>query len=401
MNECLWLLPVVAVGVWLFVRVQGERKGAHKSGSGIPPEYLKGLDFLIDRRHDKATEIFIELVEAESDTVETHVVLGNLFRQKGEIERAIRIHQNIARFPRPGRYYTARSLLELGRDYFSAGLLDRAEGFFKQALSVDIDSIKLETYPHLLSLYEIEKNWQQAIEVAEKLKKSGEDCQGRISHYYCELAEQALVRGEYEEAGKLLVQAGSADKTSLRVMMIWGDLDFERGRVASAERQYLKAFEAYPQYARLLLPKIRKTVGHLSASEFSDYLEKLRPKVSSATYLLDFCESLLDAGRINELEAFFSDLIEQRRIPLSVIRLYLERKIKSGVSDKRLIASIIESLHVNEHPGYAYRCTKCGFEAHRFYWYCPGCHSWNRAYPQDVFRQPERESEGGLGPVSS
>ena len=402
MSECPWLLlAAVAASVWLLVKALGGRGGMRELGSGIPPEYLKGLDFLIDRQHDKATEVFIKLIEAESDTVETHVVLGNLFRQRGEIEKAIRIHQNMNRFPGLGKYYVARSLLELGRDYFSAGLLDRAEEFFKQALSVNIDSIKWETYPHLLSLYEIEKNWWEAIKVAEELKKRGDDFHDRVAHYYCELAEQSLIRREYDEAWKLLAKAGSTGRMSLRVMVIRGDIDLERGRTASAERRYVKAFEAYPQYAKFLLPKIRKTVSHLDASEFSDYLGKLRPRVGSATYLLDFCKSLLDAGRVNELEAFFSDLVKRHCIPLPVIRLYLEHRTKSGVSDKRLITDIIKSLLVNEHPGYSYRCMKCGFEAHQFYWQCPGCHGWNRAYPQDVLGQPDHESADNLKLASS
>ncbi len=404
MSEWLWfLLPVAAASGWLAATAKGAGDKTVKTGRDIPPEYLRGLGFLIDQRHDKATDIFIKLFEVDSNTVETHLVLGNLFRQKGEVEKAIRIHQNIIARPRLSDYHRSQALLELGRDYFSAGLLDRAEKFFNHVLSMKVEQVRLEAYFHLVSIYEMEKSWEQAIESAEKLRRrSVSGYNHRVSHYYCELAEQAMQREDYAGARKLLAKAKSSAGASLRVAVLAGDLDLEYGEVAAAERHYVTAFEKHPEYAKFLLPKMRKALTRLGASEFPNYLKKIEPKVASTSYLMAYCEALIDAGRTREVDALFSELIAQRRVPLPVVRLYLEYQARTSVSDKTLITSVIQGLLANERTHHSYQCSNCGFEAHRLYWQCPSCRRWGTAQPRDVVgAAPDDEADGGAAQASA
>ncbi len=386
MSEWLWfLLPVAAASGWLAATAKDRKNKEVRTDLFVPPEYLQGLGFLLDQQHDKATEIFIKLFEVDPNTVETHLVLGNLFRQKGEVERAIRIHQNIIARPRLSDYHRAQSLLELGRDYFSAGLFDRAEKFFNHVLSMKVEQVRMEAHRYLVSLYEMEKSWEQAIEVSEKLRKRNVGgYSDRVSHYYCELADQALRRKDYTAARKTLSKAKSRASASIRAAVLTGDIDFESGDVAAAERQYVKAFAQHPEYAKLLLPKIRGALKHLNSSEFSDYLKNIKPKMVSTPYLIIYCQALLDAGRVAEVEKLFSELTEQCRIPLSIVRLYLEHKVADDVSDKALIGGVIRSLIVNERAGHSYQCSNCGFEAHQLYWQCPSCLHWGTAQPQDM-----------------
>ena len=389
MNEWLWLLlPVAAASGWLAASMKDREVKADRPGSNIPPEYLRGLGFLLAQQHDKATELFIDLFTVDSNTIETHLVLGNLFRQKGEVEKAIRIHQNIIARPQLSDYHQAQAMLELGRDYFSAGLLDRAEKFFNQVLSLKIKQIKPEAYSHLISIYEAEKSWEQAIESAERLRRSGADGgKDRISHYYCELAEQAIDRKNYAHAREMLSKA-KPDNTSaaLRVSALAGDINLKCDKVIEAEEHYFRAFEKYPEYAKFLLPKMRKALKHLSVSEFPDYLKRLNPKTVSASYLTAYCQALLDAGRADEAENLFFKLIEQHCIPLSLLRSYLEYKKKIGAADNALIAGVIQSLLANEHVKHSYQCSNCGFKAHHLYWQCPSCHRWGEAQPRDIVK---------------
>ncbi len=400
MNEWLWLLlPVAAASGWLAATAKNKREQAAGPKREIPPEYLMGLGFLLDQQPDKATEIFIKLFEVDSDTVETHLVLGNLFRQKGEVERAIRIHQNVIERPRLSDYHRSQAMLELGRDYFSAGLLDRAENFFNHIISTKMDQAKLEAYSYLVSLYEIEKSWEQAIEYAEKLKKCGVDgYSDRVSHYYCELAGRALQQKNYAAAERLLLKSklDAGALASLRAAALKGDIDLERGEAEAAEKQYVKAFRKYPEYAKFLLPKIGEAFKRLSVSGFSDYLRAIKPRVVSTSYLLAVFQALIEAGRVGEAEKLFSELIEQRRVPLPVLRFYLEHKESSGVADKALFTGVIRSLAANEEDVHSYQCASCGFEAHQLHWQCPSCHRWGTAQPQDALVPPLRD-EGARG----
>ena len=397
MNEWLWLLlPVAAASGWLAATAKIKKERSAGPKREIPPEYLMGLGFLLDQQPDKATEIFIKLFEVDSDTVETHLVLGNLFRQKGEVERAIRIHQNVIERPRLSDYHRSQAMLELGRDYFSAGLLDRAENFFNCIVSMNMDQARLEAYSYLVSLYEIEKSWEQAIEYAEKLKKRGVDgYSDRVSHYYCELAEQALQQKDYAAAEDLLLKPkpGTGALASLRAAVLKGDIDIERGETKAAEKQYLKAFTKYPEYAKFLLPKISKAFKRLHVSGFSDYLRELKPRVVTTSYLLALFRALVETGRVNEAERLFSKLTERRRVPLPVLRLYLEHKERSGVADKALFTGVIRSLAANEENIHSYQCAGCGFEAHQLHWQCPSCHRWGTAQPRDVPVVPLQDEE--------
>ena len=386
MSEWLWLLlPIAATSGWLAASTRYGKDRSDKPDIDIPPEYLRGVGFLLDQQHDKATEIFIKLFEADPNTVETHLVLGNLFRQKGEVEKAIRIHQNIIARPRLSNYHRTTALLELGRDYFSAGLLDRAEKFFNHVLSMKVEQVKVEAYSYLVSLYETEKSWERAIDAAGKLRKRNiGGYSDRISHYYCELAEQAIRQRNYAHARKLLSKVKARSNAAMRAGVLSGDIDLACGQTTAAEQHYTEAFRERPEYARFLLPKINKTMLRLSAPELADYLKDLKPEIISISYLLAYCQSLLDAGRIDEVRQLFSELAEKDRVPLSVVRLYLEYKAQDSVADKRLISDIIQLLAANEYADQLYQCSNCGFEMHQLYWQCPSCHRWGTAQSQDV-----------------
>ena len=162
-----------------------------KDSSAIPVEYLQSMNYLLSEQHDKALDTFMSMVSINQDTAETHIILGNLFRNRGEVDRAIRIHQNL--IARPGLEVKIRQecSLELAKDYLKSGFLDRAELILIR-LSIEVER-PYEILLHLKDIYEQEKEWQKAIDISTKIQSlNKEDLSDIISHYYCELAENEI-----------------------------------------------------------------------------------------------------------------------------------------------------------------------------------------------------------------
>jgi lipopolysaccharide biosynthesis regulator YciM len=197
-TDLLWLLlPLAAASGWLAARFEQKRHA--RQSFDLPSAYFKGLNFLLNEQPDKAIEVFMRVLEVNSDTVETHLALGNLFRRRGEVERAIRIHQNLIARPTLDKEQRSHALLELGQDYLKAGLFDRAENLFLELAEIRAHSeqaLKL-----LLHIYQQEKEWEKAISITRKLARvSGKNLDEMIAHFYCELADHDYARKNYSAA---------------------------------------------------------------------------------------------------------------------------------------------------------------------------------------------------------
>ncbi len=394
--EWLWfLLPVAAFSGWYIGSRQAAAKPRHHA---VAPEYIKGLNYILEQQTGKAIEIFIRFFEVNPTTVDTHIILGNLFRQKGEIEKAIRIHHNVASRSRIGDEHKTAALLELGRDYFNAGLLDSAEKIFKELVSVETRAAAVEGYRRLLTLYEVEKSWDDAIHCAQWLERTGtDDCGLRIAHYHCELAEKAMDQRDYKRASHHLGRAEKHDKSLIRVPMARGDLEAARGNRRGALRHYSNVFAARSEYAGALLPKIRECFVPYEPGEFADYIRSLNLRVMTVSYIVAYMHALLQARRTGEAEHFLLELIGAERAPVSALKIFLEDKIKhTGLAEDELVQQVISGLSHGEETGYFYQCSGCGFETYHVYWHCPSCHAWGTAKPLDVIESlaPAKATSG-------
>ena len=379
-----FLLPVAAASGWFVAYSKYQRRNTK---SNIPLGYIRGLNFLIDQKHDKAVDAFLDLFRINSDTFEVHIILGNLFRQRGEIEKAISLHQKIREKKNLNTYQHASALLELGKDYFDAGLLDRAEKLLSKAVSLRIEDIQIEAYQQLLSLYEAEQDWERAIKTAKRLKKlsSDENHNTNIAHYYCELTGLALADKRGDEAKKFLAKARSFDNGLLRTDLLSGDIELQHGKYTDALSYYEKAFSHHPDFAVLLLPKMQQALGNISAREFSDYVKRLKPSIISISYLKVYVYSLLKADLKQEADKFCLHLIKNKKIPISVLKILLQNKLeKDEVNDKLLVENILESLESDEEKNLTYQCSNCGFQSCKNYWHCPGCGLWDLLMPRDI-----------------
>jgi lipopolysaccharide biosynthesis regulator YciM len=206
MRELVWLLvPLAAYGGWFAAR-RSARVKEERQRDFPGPEYLKGLDYLLNEQPDKAIDVFVRMLEVGADTFDTHLALGNLFRRRGETDRAIRIHHNLAAQSSLGQKQRDEALLELGRDYQSAGLLDRAEEYYTALLN-ERNHVE-DVLPRLLDVYQQENDWRRAFDTAGQMDRiDGRPAQAVRAQFLCEMAADARERGDADGARELLARA--------------------------------------------------------------------------------------------------------------------------------------------------------------------------------------------------
>ena len=382
MNALLWfLIPFAAVCGWLVARHASRNEPDEHLDAGLRADYFKGIDYLLNEQQDKALDVFIKVLEVDTSTAETHLALGNLYRRRGEVDRAIRIHQNLVARSELDESRRVEALLELGHDYQSAGLLDRAEDLFREL--VHGQHYVVQALRQLIDIYEQEKDWQKAVDAAHELERQTGNALGAvIAHYWCELAEKARGYGDVGLAQTHLSAALKAYAGCVRASILRGDLLFDAGDSAGA----LEAYQQVEQQDRDYLPEIieRLLTTAQSASVKSDLIKYLHHIVAryggiSATLALaELTER--EAGR-SAAAAFMTEQLRKRptiRGFERLLALEAHTEATEASSHARMLQVLIEQLMVNR-P--AYKCGHCGFPARLLHWQCPGCKHWNTVKP--------------------
>lgn len=378
--QLLWLLlPLAFLSGWIVARYDGRRQTA--KSFDLPSAYFRGLNFLLNEQPDKAIEIFIQVLEVNSETVETHLALGNLFRRRGEVERAIRIHQNLIARPTLDREQRTYALLELGQDYFKAGLFDRAENLFLELAEVRAHSE--QALRLLLSIYQQEKEWEKAIQISQKLARvSGKRTDDVIAQYYCELAEQAFAKGNYSVARDFLRQALSADAGCVRASIVLGDVNAEEGRYREAIEAWQRVENQDAHYFGEVAHRIAEAYRHLNDEQgLYQFFSAALQRHAAVSLVLTFADIIKQRDGVKAAEKFIVDAL--RRHPNvhglhRLLELNLDQAEGSAKKDLQLLKGIIEELR-QQHQGYA--CQQCGFKGRTLHWLCPSCSRWNSIKP--------------------
>ncbi len=374
------LLPIAAASGW-FAAVRSQANQAEHSQRKLSTQYLKGLNYLLNEQQDKAMDVFIRLLEVDSETYETHLALGVWFRRKGEMNRAIRIHQHLARLPRltPARRMLAN--LELGLDYHHAGLLDRAEALFQEsAKHPDYEHIACR---HLLEIYQQERDWEKSIRIAQRLDGiSEEDYAPIVAQYYCELADQYCRQGDVHQAGAMLELALRTDPSCVRASLEEGRLALAREDGAAAVRAFKRVELQDNRYLAEAIPPLHACyVRDGKLDEFIEYLRYVLKKYGGITPMLALA-SLLKESSGEQAAAEF--VLKHLRIRPSVRGLdyFLDITLPSaqGAARENLLALKEISMELL-HNKPIYRCNQCGFQGKTLYWQCPWCRNWNTIQP--------------------
>jgi len=379
-NFILLLLPVAAASGWYLANKSG-RSSSTKQRGMVSKDYLLGLNFLLEEQPDKAVDVFIKMLEVDSDTVETHLALGSLFRRRGEVDRAIRIHQNLIARPHLDREQRLQALLALGQDYMRAGVLDRAERIFLEM--VETDGKTTPSLYYLLDIYQQEKAWEQAIAIAKKLEtvKRG-SMHANIAHYYCELAQNERQAINYDQASKHLRKAISIDPKCVRASVLQGDLEVAQGNYKAAIRFYKQIKSQDPDYLSEILQPLADCYATLGNDrEFIQYLRQCLEeyaRISVVLLLADRIEKMQDNEMAIEFISEYLRTHPSLRGLNRLIELQLRQANQKDKENLYILRDITESMLANK-PNY--RCIQCGFQAKKVLWLCPSCKRWNLVKP--------------------
>ena len=383
MQEIFFLfLPIAAFYGW-YMGVRSVHQKNQKQGNQLSRDYVKGLNFLLNEQADKAVDHFIALLDVDDETIETHLALGNLFRQNGEVERSIRIHQNL--IARPSLTIEQRDLamFQLGKDFYQAGLFDRSEETFtKLKESPEYKQVALE---NLLLIYQQLKDWKEAILCTEQLNKLGKQYAKprTLSYLYCSLADQLSKQGQTKETIKLYQKALKTYPECIRACLAIANYYDNGGYPQKA----LEILERVPKldidFTEVILEKLHDLHKQLGTEEkLMIFLFEVVNCGGGASSVILLSTLIAKFNSVEQAQDFI--LQELRRNPTMkgfnhLMSYHLQLAQSDSEKDSLLFLQKLVSEQIKFRP--AYRCKKCGYSTNKLFWQCPSCKSWGRIKP--------------------
>lgn len=381
MFEFLWLLlPVAAASGWYAAKRSVFRAQEQKC-SDLSSEYFEGLNYLLNEQPDKAIEVFIRMVEVDKDTVETHLALGSLFRRRGEVDRAIRIHQNLIARPTLTREQKNQALLELGEDYMKAGLFDRAENLLLEL--VELKSHTPIALQHLIDIYQQEKDWDKAIRMSRMYESAtGQSLHKVIAQYYCEMAQTAIDEQNESQANSLIKQAFSQDRDCVRASILLGQLEQCNGNYNGAVKAYKHILDQDVEYLPEVIDEIQECYRKLNDDQqMQKFLDDILTRYNGITPMLVKAEQLLAQQGEQQAMTFMANQL-QKRPSVRGLQWLVEQNLERTEGRARENLTILRDLiHLLLKDKPIYECNLCGFTGKTLHWQCPSCKQWNTVKP--------------------
>jgi len=343
----------------------------------LSEEYFRGLRFLLDEEPDKALAVFLRMVDVDNETVETHFALGSLYRRRGQMDRAIRVHENIMARPALSEEHRLHAMFALAEDYFSAGLFDRAEQLFLQ-LS-DGGKCHIPALRYLLRIYEQQRDWEHAIEVHGRLASvATPEHPTAIAHYYCELAEQAREAGNFDAARAYLHRAREAQRNFPRGALIRADIALDMHEPILAATLCQRVVELHPRLLALALPRVVRAIREGDADDLERRVqERIR---SEPTARAELAYAAIVAGLEDEavVRDCLPDLLREDPSLGEIVHALVGEPGQLTPAQRGALATALGRILRRTQR---YRCVECGFASASHFWQCPGCRSWDAFAP--------------------
>lgn len=376
----LALLPVAAASGWMAARKHYTRKYLTDYARPLTRAYRLGLNYLLDEKTEKAIATVSQILEQDYEPLETHIALGNLFRRRGEVDRAIEIHEKLLHEPSLSEAHKERCRYELGMDYMSAGLHDRAESILQSlGRSKSYGRLALQ---QLLVLYQQERDWRNAIDCVKRLEGVAKPLRGEsVAHFLCEMAEDAMSLHRLKDARDLLGQALREDPACVRASIAKAKLEQGNGEYLQAVETLMRIEAQNPRYLPVVLPMLQacwqrqgneqdlfEYLGHLyrdldvvaAAVAAALLLRESRGVSAALDYLLPVMESHPDASAIGKA----LEWLGEDRNP--------------GADRLKRLADVMKEYLSGQS---VYHCEECGFHGSELHWRCPSCQSWDSMIP--------------------
>jgi lipopolysaccharide biosynthesis regulator YciM len=349
----------------------------------ISADYIRGLNLVLSRRTDEALELFIQMAKVDDDTLETHFALGHLFRRRGEVERAIRVHENLLARPNLNEMQRHQALFSLAEDYLGAGLFDRADELLRQL--TDSPTLAEAALEKLVYIYEREQEWQKAIDAQRKLEMRRGAKSAQVAHYYCELAELARASGNRQLAREHLKNAVRSESGALRGTLIRATLAQEEKDFAAAIALYEQVIGADRQFISEVLPALIRC--HRESGRMADleaYLQNLIARDSSLQRELAHAAIIGSLTESATLAACVERFVLEHPVLADLVNAD-ELKALPEAERRHAIDRIAQGLRQIAQSSARYRCANCGYSTQRFIWHCPSCKLWETVRPVQSF----------------
>lgn len=366
------LLFLAAALGYVFARYGDFDEDEEELREAARANFVKGFRHLLNEEPDQAVEVFTSSGDINEESLDTQIAVGGLFRRRGEVDRAIRMHQNLLDRPGIGDSQRDKARFALAEDFFSAGLFDRAEDLYLQLR--ETGAYRIAALRRLLRICEVTAEWDRAVDLCGELLRIEADAvaPAQLAHYYCELAEEARSKSKWDEAYRLLEHAESVEPGKVRCTLIRGDLAADQGQAASAAAAYAEIARAVPAMLGDILPRLLRTVPEsgLEAllSEVTDTPDGLRGIALAVIRDAGISHpAAIDClGRFIEQESILRDLAGTG-FPAPAA---LEAR-------RQVIGRVRKALHQLARPGTNYQCADCGYYSSSLQWQCPGCRAWD------------------------
>jgi lipopolysaccharide biosynthesis regulator YciM len=362
-----WLLlglPVAFALGWFASRLDARQMRIENRED--PKAYFRGLNHLLNEQQDQAIDAFVQAVQNDPDTSELHFALGNLFRRRGEYDRAVKVHAHLVARADLSKADHERALQALSLDYMRAGLLDRAEAALR-----DLEGTAYENQARRTRLMIVERSrqWQQALDLCQRIEAGeGVDLHTRRAHHWCEIAAETSDPAQREQ---ILRQALEQAPQSPRVHISLAQWLAEQGRQADALDALTALSHEQPESLLLVCQDMAQwALSCGRTAQVREWLETLYAKTFSVDALeaLAALESSTDAAQ----QAYIAHL--QRKPSLLMAAKWIEAE---KFEHDEFHPVVQKALDQATQPLKRYRCGSCGFESKRYFWQCPGCQSWD------------------------
>lgn len=381
------LLPVAAASGWLAAHYVNVRRRVSRE----PPldRYLEGVRYLLDDQTDRALQAFIEVVEVDHETFETHLIIGRLFRRRGEVDRAIRIHQNLAARPALTDAQRAQATYEMGRDFLLAGVLDRAEVVFRELM--DSPTVGNRALEDLRNVYETQRDWARAIEIGLQVRdQEGSSAALRIAHYECELALERLEEDQTELALEHADRAMDLCPGLSRALLLRATVAERNGDIPLSIRLEREAVERTPALATLVVPKLERLYLNSDMPQASNRLEATLRALANEKNITVASIALMRlyrrSNRLDEALTQLHRILAQRPVPTSgLLEAVRWMKILPAVHTySGEFAAFEKALMDQLRSQPLYQCSNCGYQGRAHVWQCPSCRRWDTLRGMDL-----------------
>jgi len=379
-NVAFFILLTVALAVGFLLGRRARRRQSDNPGLASG-DYFKELNQLLNERHDVAIDSFVENIAAASSTVDAHLALGSLVRRRGEVDRAIRIHQNLlARLELSGTQ-REQTELELARDYLVAGLLDRAESLLLELAARNGEHSRVAR-ELLLEIYQQEKEWVKAVNVGETLARVDSSVRGRMAHFECELALAHIQQGDLRAARSALAAATKLDAQCARSALVGAELEMTAGRYKAVCKELRRVRELNPDLAAQTLPLFRAACEAMDRPEqYFEYLLESAQQTPNLPVFEELAEQLVCREGMQAALDFRLQKLTAHPSLAGFIKLLEALQAADEPLQVAQMTPLLEICRTELERQVLYRCRTCGFGARSLMWQCPSCRNWGAMKP--------------------